>query len=75
MINSSWTVGDEQYALTSGRIYRGFQNAKPSAAEAEGVLTQNGVVIGSLAVEDSFAQVDIVLLADGEKTVLYSELK
>ena len=75
IINNSWTVGNEQYALTGGRIYRGFQNAKPSSTEAEGILTRNGVAIGGLAVEDSLAKVDIVLLADGEKTGLYSAIK
>lgn len=72
---SSWTVGDEQYALVGGCIYRGFQNTRTSAVEAEGVLTRNGVAIGGLAVEDSFAQVDIVLIVEAEKTVPYSELK
>ena len=76
-INNSWNVGADQYALVSGFIRRDFKNAKPSELDnwrAEGVLTRNGVQIGGIGAENTGFGIDIFVQANGDKTVLYSDL-
>lgn len=74
-LNNSWTVDGDQYVLTSGYIYREWFNAKRIDTKAEGILTRNGVRIGGIGAEATEFHIDIFLLADGEKTVIYSDLK
>lgn len=74
-IDNVWTVGADQYALSGGFIKRNFINGKPAEFDlwaAEGTLSRNGVVIGGIGGEQTAFTVDIFLLADGERTVLYS---
>ena len=74
-LNNTWTVDGDQYALTNGYIYREWFNAKRIDTKAEGILTRNGVQIGGIGAENTEFHIDIFLLADGEKTVIYSDLK
>ena len=76
-IANTWTVGSDQYALTDGFIKRNYFNGKPSEFDlwrAEGTLTRNGAVIGGIGAEFTEFTVDVFLLADGKKYVLYSDL-
>lgn len=73
-LNNSWTINGDQYALLGARIYRGLRNGKRTGTITEGVLKRNGVQIGYLDKEDNGVQIDVFLVADGEKTVIYSDL-
>jgi PKD repeat protein len=76
-IDNTWRVGSDQYALLGGFIKRNYFNGRPSEFDlwrAEGTLTRNGAVIGGIGSEFTQFSIDIFLLADGEKHMLYSDL-
>lgn len=74
--DNRWVIANQQFQLSNGVIRRILKNAKPVELDnwaAQGVLSRNAQVIGSLGLEQTAFSVDTVLSSDAEKVILFSD--
>ena len=75
-ISNRWTIGEDQFELLDGRIFRTFKNgwaAELDSWSVSGGLIRNKQNVGGLSFEQTSSTVDTVLSVDGQKAILFSD--
>jgi hypothetical protein len=75
-ISNRWTIGENQFELLDGQIFRTFKNgwaAELDSWSVSGGVTRNKQNVGSLSFEQTSRTVDTVLSVDGQKAILFSD--